>query len=137
MTEAQKYRMTRQRAIILDFLRKLKGHPTADQIYDEVKKRMPRISLGTVYRNLEFLCSQGLVYTVETGCSQRRYECVGEMHYHVRCIDCGYIEDLEFAMELSIEELISKDCDFEITGHCLEFIGYCPKCGKHRDGKSK
>ena len=137
MAEAQKYRMTRQRAIILDFLGKLKGHPTADEIYNKVKKRLPKISLGTVYRNLEFLCTQGLVTTVDTGGSQRRYECVGEMHYHVRCIDCGFVEDLEFALELLIEDLISKNCDFEITGHRLEFIGYCPKCGKQRDGKSK
>ena len=137
MTDEQKYRMTKQRAIILDYLRKTGDHPTADQIYDEVKGRMPRISLGTVYRNLEFLCSQGLVCTVDTGCSQRRYECVGELHYHVRCIDCGCVEDLYFELETSIEDLISKDCDFEITGHRLEFIGYCPKCGKHQDGKSK
>ena len=133
MAVDRKYRMTKQRTIILDILRKMDTHPTADEIYVKVRAKIPRISLGTVYRNLEFLCEQGLVTLLDIGGSQRRYERVGEMHYHVRCLGCGKVEDLDIEPDSALDEIVKSNCDFEIIGHRLEFIGYCPMCSSNKD----
>ncbi|HKI82610.1 MAG TPA: transcriptional repressor, partial [Pseudodesulfovibrio sp.] len=61
MAQEMGFRLSKQRKVILEELRKVKSHPTADEVYDMVRKIIPRISLGTVYRNLEFLSSKGLV----------------------------------------------------------------------------
>jgi Fur family ferric uptake transcriptional regulator len=61
--------MTRQRRVILEELRKVNTHPSADEIYEIVRKRLPRISLGTVYRNLEILSESGDIQKLEPGCS--------------------------------------------------------------------
>ena len=137
MADETRYRMTKQRTVILDILRKMDTHPTADEIYEKVRTKMPRISLGTVYRNLEFLCEQGMVTLLDIGGSQRRYECVGEMHYHVRCLGCGKVEDLNFVLDTSLEETIKSNCDFEIIAHHLEFIGYCHMCRSNEGDPEK
>lgn len=137
MAAKTRHRMTKQRAVILDILRKMGTHPTADEIYEMVRAQIPRISLGTVYRNLEFLYVQGLVTLLDIGGSQRRYERVGEMHYHVRCRGCGKVEDLDFVLDTSLEETIKSNSDFEIIGHQLEFIGYCPTCGSNEGDPEK
>ena len=67
-------RMTRQRRVILEELRKVKTHPSADEIYEIVRKRLPRISLGTVYRNLEILSESGDIQKLEPGCSLKRFD---------------------------------------------------------------
>jgi len=85
--------MTKQRRVILDELRKLKSHPSADELYRRVRRFLPRISLGTVYRNLEVLSQQGVVQKVELGGPQRRYDGDATTHYHVRCVECGRVED--------------------------------------------
>lgn len=137
MAAKTRHRMTKQRAVILDILRKMGTHPTADEIYEMVRAQIPRISLGTVYRNLEFLYVQGLVTLLDIGGSQRRYERVGEMHYHVRCLGCGKVEGLDFVLDTSLEETIKSNSDFEIIGHQLEFIGYCPTCGSNEGDPEK
>jgi Fur family ferric uptake transcriptional regulator len=140
MRNDKKYRITRQRAIILDTLAKSKNHLTADEIYERVRPKMPHISLGTVYRNLDFLCEQGLINKLELGGNMRRYECRMECHYHVRCIECGKVEDIEFATDKPLEEIIGLECEYEIIEHQLEFIGICPSCRKaatrEPDGKA-
>jgi Fur family ferric uptake transcriptional regulator len=131
----KRYRITRQRAIILETLSKFKTHPTADEIYERVKAKMPRISLGTVYRNLDFLCEQGLINKLELGGNIRRYECRDDCHYHVRCVECGKIEDIEYATDKPLEELIELDCSYRIIDHQLEFIGVCPVCQTPKTAK--
>ena len=67
-------RMTRQRRVILEELRKVNNHPSAYEIYEFVRKRLPRISLGTVYRNLEILSESGDIQKLEPGCSLKRFD---------------------------------------------------------------
>ncbi|MFC1715463.1 transcriptional repressor, partial [Candidatus Poribacteria bacterium] len=86
--------MTRQRQVILEELRNASFHPTADEVYRRVRKRLPRISLGTVYRNLETLSKAGIVKKLELGGARKRFDGYSEDHYHVRCTGCGRLEDV-------------------------------------------
>ena len=98
------FRMTNQRRVILQELRNVHSHPTADDIYIMVRKTLPRISLGTVYRNLEILSEMGLIKKL-VGCGrQRRFDGDIENHYHIRCVKCGKIDDLPE----EIADLISR-----------------------------
>ena len=80
-----KTRMTNQRRVILEELRKVDTHPTVDELYTIVKARMPHISLGTVYRNLDLLTETGEVLKLDSAGSMRRYDGRTEPHRHVRC----------------------------------------------------
>jgi len=123
-------RMTRQRKVILDELRKVTSHPTADEIYNMVRRRLPGISLGTVYRNLEILSDSGMIQKLETSGSARRYDGNPKVHYHVRCVRCERVDDLPVSTLPVLESAIRKGCGYEILGYRLEFIGVCPKCQK-------
>ncbi len=124
----KKFRMTRQRRIILEELRNLHSHPTADEVYDIVRKRMPRISLGTVYRNLEILSQWGLAQKLDLAGNRRRFDGSTDDHYHVRCVRCGEIEDVAGEPLQNLEESVRSSTEFEIIGHRLNFLGFCPKC---------
>ena len=89
-----KTRMTNQRRIILEELRKVDTHPTVDELYTIVKARMPHISLGTVYRNLDLLAEMGEVLKIDSAGSMRRFDGRVEPHRHVRCHVCGRVADV-------------------------------------------
>ena len=121
-------RMTLQRRVILEELRKVKTHPSADEIYEIVRKRLPRISLGTVYRNLEKLSESGDIQKLEPGRSLKRFDGDPTDHCHIRCVRCDRIADAPMAPDLEIDLARVNSTDFEIIGHRLEFLGVCPIC---------
>jgi Fur family ferric uptake transcriptional regulator len=121
-------RMTAQRQVILEELRKVDTHPTADRVYEMVRKRLPRISLATVYRNLELLADRGLIQKYELGGSQRRFDGNPGNHYHLRCIRCGKLDDAPISPVLAVEDALRENTEYEIVGHRLEFLGICPTC---------
>ncbi len=120
-------RLTNQRRIILEELKSVKTHPTADEIYGMVRQKMPRISLGTVYRNLEVLSSLGLVRKLENAAGQKRFDGDVSPHHHIRCETCGKVGDIFDASDISGIEL-EVSTEFRITGVSLEFSGVCPQC---------
>ena len=120
--------MTRQRRVILEELRKVKTHPSADEIYEIVRKRLPRISLGTVYRNLEILSESGDIQKLEPCCSLKRFDGNPNEHCHIRCVCCDRIADAPVVPDLEIDLKRVNSTDFEIIGHRLEFLGLCPLC---------
>lgn len=122
--------MTRQRQLILEELRKVKNHPGADELYEKVRRRLPKISLGTVYRNLEVLTELGEIQTLELGCSLKRFDGVPEHHYHIRCIHCDRLEDAPVPVAMDLDAELSGKTKFQILGHKLEFVGICPKCSR-------
>ena len=123
-------RMTRQRRVILEELRKQNIHPTADLLYEMVRKRMPKISLGTVYRNLEILTALGEIQTLEISGSQKRYDGIPQKHYHIRCVHCGRMDDAPIAPLNSLEDELYGATVYTIMGHRLEFIGLCAECSR-------
>ena len=121
-------RITHQREVILEELRSVKSHPCADELYGQIKQRMPRISLATVYRNLEILADQGLVQKIEVGGRQKRFDGNPEGHYHIRCILCDKVDDLQMKPINNLADKISNKCGYKVLGHRLEFIGVCGEC---------
>lgn len=121
-------RNTRQRQVIVEELRRLDHHPTAAELYALTRHRLPRISLGTVYRNLDVLTKMGVVRKVEGGGSGARFDCNPEPHHHVRCVGCGGIGDIAGLPEAFQDRDLGRVDGYEILEYRLEFIGYCPDC---------
>lgn len=121
-------RLTTQRQIILEELGKVTSHPTANEVYDMVRKRLPRIGLGTVYRNLELLAESGVILKLEVGGTQKRFDATVDPHYHIRCAQCGKVDDIEIPVQEQIEEAAHHASSYEILGHHIEFSGICNSC---------
>jgi len=128
LPEEKTRRMTRQRKTILNILRQTKSHASADEIYELVRKQLPRISLGTVYRNLEVLAKMGLIQKLELGGTIKRFDWNPNKHYHIRCLVCGQIDDAPIAPLNQLEDELYGATVFSIIGHRLEFEGLCPDC---------
>ncbi len=128
MSEPEKIRMTRQRKIILEDVRTSRNHPTAYEVYESVRKRLPNISLGTVYRNLETLSENGVIRRLELPESKRRYDGRLSRHYHVKCTRCGKVEDLKLDPMEAVERTAGETSGYKIIDHQLEFSGICPEC---------
>jgi Fur family transcriptional regulator, ferric uptake regulator len=121
-------RNTRQRQVILEELRNLTSHPTAAALYDVVRRRLPKISLGTVYRNLELLTRAGMIQKLDLAGVEARFDGQLAQHDHVRCVQCGRVDDVS-APPLDLFEGAANDwSDYQILGHRLEFFGLCPQC---------
>ncbi|MDZ7640656.1 MAG: transcriptional repressor [Desulfurivibrio sp.] len=121
-------RVTKQRRVLLDELCKVCSHPTADELYQMARRRLPRISLGTVYRNLELMAEHGMIQKLEVGGTQKRFDGNAEPHYHARCLKCGKVDDLDFHLEQDVESEARRQSGFTILRHSLEFSGFCPDC---------
>jgi Fur family ferric uptake transcriptional regulator len=122
-------RRTEQRSVILEELRRRPDHPGADEIYLRVRERLPRISLSTVYRNLELLASEGLVQKIQFGGGQKRFDPVVQLHSHFHCTACGDLEDLPFPVELpELDPAHPWVRAREIHGGWPDYYGLCPRC---------
>lgn len=129
-------RMTNQREMILRELKKSKKHLTADELYERVKKYMPRISLATVYRNLEILSDASMIRKLEISGRQKRFDSELAEHDHIYCVLCQRIENLDIGdNEINLDVVDTKG--YTITGRRLEVTGICPKCQKKQSKKSE
>ena len=125
------YRNTKQRQAILDAIEGQGGHLTAEEIYRVVKRRHPRLSLGTVYRNLRVLAEQGSVRELDFGMAITYFETIKDTHYHLVCRVCGGISDVEMELERKLTALVeraSRVDGFQIEQHRLDFVGVCESC---------
>jgi Fur family transcriptional regulator, peroxide stress response regulator len=122
------YRRSDQREAIMAVIRSLGGHFTADQIYEAVRATHPRVSLGTVYRNLRVLCDRGQIREVKSGAAFSRFELAGPRHYHLICRKCGDIQDCDVPVDGSLDEKVQATTSFKVEQHRLDFIGLCARC---------
>jgi Fe2+ or Zn2+ uptake regulation protein len=130
-------RMTRQRRAILGVLRGTRSHPSADRVFAQVREQLPNVSLATVYRNLHQLAGAGVIQELSVGGGLSRFDADTSLHYHVRCIDCGRIDDLHLPSLDDLEEEARKLTDFQLLGHHVEFLGKCPRCSNHKGKAGK
>lgn len=128
MDVGRTFRLTNQRRVILEELSLAQSHPTADEIYERVRKHLPRISLGTIYRNLEILAAHGKIRKLDLAGSQKRFEINLAKHYHARCSECGKIDDVIFSGSFAFDEMVVSPGNYEICDVRLEFLGLCPEC---------
>ncbi len=121
-------RSTPQRRVILEELRGVVTHPTAAELFALVRQRLPRISLGTVYRNLEVLHEDGLINRLELAGSETRFDGNIEPHLHIRCRSCGRVKDAGLPLVME-KDLFQRDFgDFQVEGVHMEFFGVCSAC---------
>ena len=130
-------RESKQREAILNVLQHTDSHPTADWIYDEVRKMIPNISKGTVYRNLKILREDGEISELNLSGTVSRYEGNQEHHHHFRCEKCGRVFDLEEPINRELDERIAKNTGFKVKYHQLEFRGICKDCQQNTYSKGE
>ena len=119
---------TKQKEAILRVLRSTTSHPTADWVYDEVRKEIPNISLGTVYRNLKLLRQRGEISEIDLSSTFSRFDGNPDNHYHFRCEKCGRVFDVDEPINKELDERIAQKTGFKISHHRLEFRGLCKEC---------
>jgi Fe2+ or Zn2+ uptake regulation protein len=125
------WRFTRQRAAVFEYLCAVHGHPTAEEVYLSVQRRIPHISLATVYKALEALVDAGLVAKVGGEDGPSRYDCRRENHYHFRCLKSGAVHDVPTAFDPHLLEKLDPQLieelrrqGFHVTNYRLEVLGY-------------
>jgi Fur family peroxide stress response transcriptional regulator len=126
-------RNTNQREAILKILMNTRSHPTADDIYDEVRKKIPNISKGTVYRNLKVLQKIGKVRELNLDGTKSRFEMAYSNHYHFRCESCGRVMDLDAPIKAELDHEMAERTGLRISQHLLEFRGLCHCCQSNVD----
>jgi len=122
--------LTRQRTAVFDYLRRADHHPTADEVFLAVKPELPKISLATVYKNLEALVACGAASKLTYGDAAARYDIRTDHHYHSRCLGCGRITDLEPRGAEELARLVRPPAGFKAEDYRVEVVGYCKNC-KH------
>jgi Fur family peroxide stress response transcriptional regulator len=123
-------RYTTQRAAIYSYLEQAHHHPTADEVYQAVRRRIPHISLATVYNALEALVESQLANKLNNGAGSARYDCGGEDHYHLRDLKTGEVRDLPIDFDPQLLEKLNPQLlkklardGFQVTGYRLEVLG--------------
>ncbi len=120
-------RMTRQRQLVLDAVRARCDHPSADDIYLDVRQKDPRISRGTIYRNLMILVEQGAIVHVRVPAADR-YDLRLDFHCHMFCTGCGAVEDAPIPYQQEWDERAAAGTGYAVTRHRTIFEGLCPAC---------
>lgn len=126
------YKITPQRRTVISAIFDIHEHLTPAAIHERVCREHPGIGLVTIYRTLEVLAELGLICEVHAGGSCRSYlvRRPAEHHHHLICEDCGKVVDFTDCRLEEIERKLSKETDFKINGHLLEFLGQCRECRK-------
>ncbi len=131
MDQLPNMRLTTQRQIILEELASVKTHPTANEVYDMVRKRLPRIGLGTVYRNLELMAASGIILKLEVGGTQKRFDATVDPHHHIRCTSCGKVDDIDVPVKIEINKQAESVSNYTVLSHHIEFSGLCSTCSEN------
>ncbi|HIU56677.1 MAG TPA: transcriptional repressor [Candidatus Ornithomonoglobus merdipullorum] len=127
MPEEEDMNYSKQREAMMNILRNTRSHPTAQEIYAEMRKTDPKISLGTIYRNLALLTKTGSVMRIDTIHESVHYDAHTDPHYHFICSECKRVYDLDME-PLELDAAVEENFDCTVTGHSLIFYGVCGSC---------
>ena len=122
------FRKSKQKDAILRLVKSMTSHPTADWVYEQVRKEIPNISLGTVYRNLKLLKQEGEILELALASTLCRFDGNTQNHYHFRCEQCGRIFNVDEPVNEVVDESITRKTGFKVSYHRLEFRGLCKDC---------
>jgi Fe2+ or Zn2+ uptake regulation protein len=126
--EAKGQRFTEQRAAVYRYLLSTRAHPTADDVFTMVRRRIPDISLATVYKALEALVGCGLATKLTYGDGSARYDGRTDPHPHARCLDCGAVLDVPGRLDNAALADLGPPPGFAVEGYRLELVGRCDGC---------
>jgi len=127
-------KITSQRALILEIIRKGQGHLDADEIYRRARVKQPLISLSTVYRTLKALKKPGLIDELHLDDNRHRYEAKpSSKHHHMVCLGCGKVIEFEYPVAQRIASDVPEARDFDIVDMEIRMTGYCHQCQQRRE----
>ena len=129
-------RNTKQLSFILDTIKMMPRHFTADDVYEEVKKEYPGLGQATVFRNLNKMAEEGILLRIEVPGGAREYELMAPKHYHAKCMKCGKLFDVEMDYMPNLEKKVKDAHGFQFSGHDIIFTGLCSSCIKKQDGNN-
>lgn len=122
---------SRQRDAIIANLRSRYDHPTAEQLYSDLKPDFPKLSLGTVYRNLALLERMGEVIKISASGDCDRFDGNVGAHYHFTCERCGRVDDVPIPVDFKLDTVAKEATGAQIKRHSTIFFGICEKCSKN------
>ena len=126
------YTLTSQRRAVLEALSEAKGHPSAEDVYLIVKRKNPRVALGTVYQALAVLEEIGVIGAKHWSESPTRYDLNLEPHLDIRCERCGEVSEVPGVDFANLEERIRTNTPYEVTRATVVVEGLCPACSQNR-----
>lgn len=122
------FKLTPQRIAILKFLDGNTNHPTADDIYTEIKKKYPTVSFATVYNTVQALRDRGELLEITIDPERKHFDPNPSAHHHIMCTGCGKIGDVffDYSKSLGLPEEVTRE--FAVTGNHIDFYGVCSNC---------
>jgi Fur family ferric uptake transcriptional regulator/Fur family peroxide stress response transcriptional regulator len=131
-------RLTPQRQAVLDVLTAAHDHPTAAQVFDRVRDRVPGIGAATVYRTLSLLVDEGQARLLSLGeGASARYDANTSRHDHVLCVDCGAAMDVDAPLPSTALRAMSAHTGYDLTDYDVQFRGRCPSCDRLANHQKK
>ena len=121
-------RFSAQRQAVFEAVCSTKSHPTADWVYGEVRRIIPKVSLGTVYRNLSDLKSEGKIIGFTDSAGVEHFDAATLPHLHFQCTECGAVVDIPGVFSISQECDITDELGAEVSGALFLYFGKCSKC---------
>ena len=127
-------RSTIQKDLVRNAVSEMKKHVAANEVYDFIKERYPTIGKGTAYRNLDIVVEEGELRKIEVPDGPNRFDFILKKHYHVRCVKCGEISDVDMDEISDLLERIHNTHGIEFLDYDISFKGICPKCKEKNYG---
>ena len=121
-------RYSKQREALLTLIRSTRSHPSADWLYENLKKEIPELSLGTVYRNLSLLCETGEIMKIKTDSNKEHFDGFVDSHHHFVCRKCDRIYDIYLNDTEDLENRAAEQIGAEVESSSLVFYGVCKNC---------
>jgi Fur family transcriptional regulator, peroxide stress response regulator len=122
------FKVTPQRLAIYKVLANTKAHPSAEMIFNQLQPAYPTMSLATVYKTVEILKEVGLLQVLNAGEDSFRYDADTSVHPHVRCLQCGRVDDLHEVDTSGFVRAVAQKTPYRLTGQQFYFYGVCPTC---------
>lgn len=122
------FKLTPQRMAILKFLEGNTDHPTAENIYKEIKKKYPTVSFATVYNTVQALKERGEILEITIDPERKHFDPNPEPHHHIMCTRCKKIGDIfvDYSEALKLPEPVLEE--YKTTGNHIDFYGICKEC---------
>ncbi|MBS7020438.1 MAG: transcriptional repressor [Firmicutes bacterium] len=129
-------RYSKQRETVLNVVNKSRAHPTAEMVYQEVKKEIPNISLGTVYRNLNVLAEQGMIKRISIPQDVDHFDHRNDEHYHFYCTTCNHLIDLPVDRIDELIQRLEREENVEVNDYEVLLFGTCQSCRQSKRGRN-
>ncbi len=120
---------SKQREDLLNILKNSRSHPTAEELYEKAKEKIPSVSRGTVYRNLKDLVDEGYIIKISMASGADRYDYIHKKHNHIICKSCGTVKDFEYNFDLEdVKQSVIKQTEVSPLLDGVIMYGICEKC---------